>query len=334
MKSALRVINSLLTTVQDGGRPKMRRYAVPISGAMDRFALEAANRLVGNPPDAAALEITAGGATFEILTPLLFAVTGGDLGARLDGELLPLWTAVFARSGARLQFVGRREPWGARAYLALAGGVAVPEALGSRSTYIQGGFGGLEGRALRAGDELPIGASTVEPARVAGRSWPVEARPGYRAEPTLRILPGPHAEHFEPRVFAQLCAQPFRVSKDAGRMGYRLEGPQLRYEQLDLPSFGAFPGVVQVPPAGAPILLMADAQTVGGYPVIAVVIAPDLALAAQLLPGDSLRFAPTTIDEAQAARRQLDEWRAVEFVHDEWMDAPAWAGALASDGPD
>jgi allophanate hydrolase subunit 2 len=139
-----------LMTVQDLGRPGARRYGVSPGGALDTFALAAANRLVGNPPAAAGLEITAGGAALRLRRPALIALAGGDLAASLDGRPIPLWTAVLADAGATLGLAGRRGAWGARAYLAVAGGVDVPPALGARATDLAGGFGGLEGRALRA----------------------------------------------------------------------------------------------------------------------------------------------------------------------------------------
>src|SRR5262249_40489266 len=144
---ALRVLaGGLLATVEDLGRPAARRYGVPGGGAMDIFALQAANRLVGNPPGAAGLEITGGGAIFEVLAPSLLALAGADLGALLDGRPLAPWTATLARPGTQLQFRGRQNDWGARAYVALAGGVAAPEVLGSRGTCLAGGFGGFAGR--------------------------------------------------------------------------------------------------------------------------------------------------------------------------------------------
>lgn len=323
----LRVLSGgVLTTVQDRGRHTLRRYGVPQSGALDPLALALANRLLDNPLDAAALEITAGGAAFEVLAPTLLAVTGGDLGALLDDDLLPLWTAVFARPGAQIRFMGRRQSWGARAYLAVAGGLDLPLVLGSRSTYLAGGFGGLAGRALQTGDLLAsLRAADALP--LAGRSCPIDARPRYTAEPALRLLPGPHLDRFVPDALDLLLSRPFTINASANRMGYRLDGPPLRYAApCSLPSLGVLPGVIQVPPDGSPILLMADAQTTGGYPIIGVVIEPDLALAAQLLPGDRLCFRLTTRDAAIAARREVQQWCAAIPATN--TDLLGWAGAL------
>lgn len=328
MTATLAVEQALLVTVQDLGRPAALRYGVPLGGAMDRFALEIANRLVGNTPDAAALEITAGGAAFTVLAPTLLAITGADLGATLDDRPLDPWTATLARAGSELRLPGRRGPTGARSYLALAGGVVVPLLLGSASTCLSGGFGGLAGRPLRAGDLIACAAGPLDPLRLAGLRWPGAARPHYRAEPVLRLLPGPHLDCFAEDALA-LLAQPLRIGAQSNRMGYRLEGASIRYARpCSLPSFGVVPGAVQVPPDGQPILLMADAQPTGGYPLIGVVIGPDLPLAAQLLPGDRLRFVVTTLAEARTARLEAERWRDQRPAVDESLALLAWAGAL------
>jgi biotin-dependent carboxylase-like uncharacterized protein len=334
MSAAFRVhAGGLLATVEDLGRPAARRYGVPGGGAMDTFALEAANRLAGNPPEAAALEITGGGAIFEALAPLLLAVAGADLGAWLDGWPLAPWTAALARPGAQLQFQGRQGDWGARAYLALAGGVATPEVLGSRGTCLAGGFGGFVGRPLRPGDLLETGAACDDPGALAGRRWLAERRPAYHAEPVLRVVRGPHAGSFTAESLAALMSEPFRVSPTSNRMGYRLEGPLLRtIAPADLPSLGVLPGAIQVPPDGGAILLMADAQTTGGYPIAGVVIGADLPLAAQLLPGDRLRFAVAEIEVAVAARRTLRSWLDAGPEEDELRVLLGWAGALGAGG--
>ncbi len=304
MSATLRVLSSILSSVQDLGRQGWQRYGVPATGAMDSFALEVGNRLVGNSPGAAAIEITAG-AAFEVLQPTLLALTGASLGATLDGQPLPVWTALFARPGAQIQLLGRGKSWGARAYLALAGGVDVPELLGSRSTYLSGGFGGFDGRVLRPGDLLSSGAVPQDVDRLAGRCWPEHARPAYGQQPELRLIPGPHIDLFADGALDLLLAQPFQIARDSRPHGLPPGGARLAYAQpVSLPSLGVFPGVLQVPPDGAPILLMADAQTTGGYPIAGVLIGADLPLAAQLLPGDKLRFALTTVEEAREAWRE------------------------------
>lgn len=337
MSGVLRVVQSgVFTTVQDLGRQGMQRYGVPMGGAMDRFALVAANRLVGNEPDAATLEITAGGATFEFLRPVLFALTGVDMDAHLSGRPVHPWETIQALRGTQLTLGSRKTRWGARAYLALGGGIDVPPVLGSRSTYLPGGFGGLDGRKLQAGDVLTTVDEELSDLRgvthdntfYLGRHWPTDARPPYRYQPTLRVLPGPHSTLFTDATLAALTATTFRVSVDSNRMGYRLEGAEITYQQAtSIPSLGMLPGVVQVPPGGMPILLTADAQTTGGYPLIAVVIAPDLPLAGQLLPGDPLRFHFIGMEAALAARRECDSWLRIRLESDDLDDQAGWSGA-------
>jgi len=317
-----------LMTVQDLGRPAARRFGVPPGGAMDAFALAAANRLVGNPDGCAGLEITAGGAELALTRPGLVALTGADLGATLDGRPLPPWTAVAASPGQRLRLPGRQGPWGARAYLAVAGGLDVPSALGSRATDLGGGFGGLAGRPLRPGDRLAaLAAAPLAP--MVGAYWPEAYRPAYAARPALRLLPGPHLAHLAPDAPDALAGAELRVGALANRMGYRLEGARLPHARpTSLPSLGVVPGTLQIPPDGTPILLMADAQTTGGYPVAGAVIAADLPLAAQLLPGDPLRFRIATLDEALAARAELAARLAAGPELAEGETLAALAGAL------
>jgi antagonist of KipI len=307
----LRVIApGALCAIQDLGRPGYQHFGVPIGGAMDRVACIIANRLVGNPPTAACLEITAGGAAFEVLAPCVIAVTGGDLGATLDNRLLPTWVSALVRPGQRIAFEERRQ--GARAYLALAGGVDAPLALGSRSTYLPGRSGGLGRRALQMGDVIRPASSAFDLARLAGRLWPAPVD----YAPLIRILPV-HTSPGQPDLTGldHLTALPWRVGVMSNRIGLRLEGARLSSAQAgDLPSFGIFPGVIQLPPDGRPILLMADAQPTGGYPVIAVAIQADLHRAAQLMPGDDVRFAWTTHAEAIAA------WRALNALLDSPID--------------
>ena len=330
MSATLHVISAgVQTSVQDVGRELARRYGVPRGGAMDLLALIAANRLVGNPTNAAALEISGGGAIFTLLRPTLLALTGADLGAELDGRPLRPWVAELASAGATLSVTARRGGWGARAYLALAGGIEVPQLLGARATYLAGGFGGLHGRTLRAGDRLHTGMAPQSCWSLVGGQWPAHARPAYGATPTLRFIPGPYDQTLEPDSLVALRTTMLRVGPTSNRIGYRLEGLQLRFTQpQSLPSFGVLPGALQVPPDGSPILLMAEAQTVGGYPVVGVVISPDLPLAAQLLPGDSLRLEAIDQDEARAVQRQWVSWLAAEPELDDWSAQLALSGAL------
>jgi antagonist of KipI len=290
------------TLVQDLGRPGRRAAGVTPSGAMDRFALSAANLLVGNAEGAAALECALAGPSLVAMSACVVAVTGADFQPTLNGQPAPGWTSFLLAEGDRLAFAGRRG--GARAYVAVAGGIAAERWLGSVATYLLVGRGGLHGRALKAGDEL-FAAGPVPRPLVTGQTLPEPDRPGYGAEPVLSAIPGPHVRRLAAASRRAFYREEWTVSRDADRMGYRLDGPELEISGPDLVSFGLALGCVQVPPAGQPIVLMADHQTAGGYPVVAGVARADLPLLAQLLPGDHLRFREVTVEAAQAEWRRL-----------------------------
>ncbi len=252
---------------------------------MDPLALRVANLLVGNPENAAALEFTLRGPELEFSAATIVAVGGGDFGA------VPLWQPVAVPAGGRLNFGGART--GCRAYLAVAGGFDVAPVLGSRGTYLRAAFGGHEGRALRDGDVLRAPGIARQ---VVGR-WHIDERilPAYGPAPTVRVVRGAQAEEFGGRIFRNA----FSISPQSDRMGVRLTGPALaRANTTELISSTVVPGTIQVPLDGQPIILMADAQTIGGYPQIAHVISVDLPLVAQLRPGDSVRFHEVTLAEA------------------------------------
>ncbi|HXG90194.1 MAG TPA: biotin-dependent carboxyltransferase family protein [Vicinamibacterales bacterium] len=285
----------LLTTVQDLGRWGHQSSGVAVAGPMDTFSHRMANALVGNAADAATLEITLIGPELEFDAPTMIAVCGAEFDVTCNGQAIAGCTSAAVPRGGRVQF-GRRRA-GARAYLAVADGFQIPALLGSRATHVVSAMGGVQGRALIAGDRLPIAATAVE--RVARRGMPMPLPQG-RAR--LRVMAGPQAEWFTPQAMRTLTTVGFVVSPRSNRMGYRLEGPSLPRarggEPISEPvTFGA----IQVPPAGEPILLMADRQTAGGYPKIAAVIAADLPIAGQLAPGDIIEFAACTRQEAAAA---------------------------------
>lgn len=300
----------LFTTVQDLGRHGLQRYGVPVGGAMDVWSFRCANRLVGNPDGAAGLEITALGPelTFEKRTS--FAVTGASFRLALDGQDVPMWAAVEAGPGSSLKFGARLA--GARAYLALEGGINVPTVMGSRSTHVPSRIGGLAGRALRTGDVLASRATAFGRLRRTP-CLPPDYRPAFEPCPLLRVVPGPHEDHFSREALALLTSSDYTLSTQSDRMGYRLEGPSL--DHLDAGMMLSEPtpmGAIQVPPNRTPILLMADCQTTGGYPQIVVLISADRGRAAQLLPGDRLRF--SVVDRQEAVRRLAEQARAVDAV--------------------
>ena len=295
----------LLTTVQDLGRPGWRRAGVSASGAADTPALRAANRLAGNPDGAAGLECTVVGPRLRFLAASRFAVTGADLSPVLhrdghDSWPVPPGTPVPAQAGHVLAFGARR--WGCRAYVAFAGGIDVAPVLGSRSTDLTAGFGGLDGRALRAGDHLGLGtpATNAPPLRIAAE--PPAAR---GAEATVRVVLGPQDDHFTPAALEAFRAEAFSLLPESDRVGCRLRGPRLDHRgAAEIVTDGIVPGCVQVPPDGQPIVMMAGGPTTGGYPKIATVVRADLPALAQLLPGEGrVRFRAVTVEEAQAALR-------------------------------
>jgi biotin-dependent carboxylase-like uncharacterized protein len=251
---------------------------------MDARALAAANRALGNSPGTAALECTVAGPTLAFLAPLRFALAGADLGAVLERADLGAWpvpigASILARPGNVLRFAGRRS--GCRTYVALGGGIDVPEVLGSRATDLSSSFGGFGGRALRAGDRL-----AVRPPAAAGAAD--EARAEGRAErASVRVVLGPQADHFDEETIKRFLSSPWRIGSTSDRVGSRLEGEPLRHlGPTEILSDGMVPGSIQVPPDGRPIVMMADGPTTGGYPKIGTVVTADLPLLAQLLPAE------------------------------------------------
>jgi antagonist of KipI len=298
MNQVLRVVRpGLFTTVQDIGRPQAIAAGVPPGGAMDRFAHSAANLLVGNDRGAATLECTLTGPHLVAERPCLIAISGADFGPHVNGVQVPMWTSVLLAAGDELT-LGRRRT-GARAYIAVAGGVVGDRWLGSVSTNVMCARGGMRGRALIAGDL--IAADEPFGTLVAGRHLAEHLRPRYD-EHTLQAIAGPHFSRLLPDSRQALFESSFVLSHDSNRMGYRLEGPRLDAPGDELLSFGLVAGVVQLPSGGQPILLMADHQTAGGYPVVVTVASASMPVAAQLAPGDEVRFVETSIETALHAR--------------------------------
>jgi antagonist of KipI len=292
----------ILTTVQDLGRWGFQAFGVPVSGAMDWYSHRHANRLVGNEDGDATLEATLIGPHIAFSGEAVVAVAGARFGLTLNGQPVEVNRTITAAAGSVLKFGERFS--GARAYIAVAGGIDVPVVLGSRSTHVLTRMGGLEGRALRAGDRLKVGSDPLFTKSVKRGSDPVLQRGGAR----LRVVPG------EPALFAHLGDHQFRVSAQSDRMGYRLEematasasGRTPSSPPGELISRAVATGTIQVPPAGGPILLMADHATTGGYAVAGTVITADLPLAGQLAPGDWIEFVPCSLDEADRALAELE----------------------------
>ncbi|ALS66015.1 biotin-dependent carboxyltransferase family protein [Pandoraea apista] len=296
----------LLTTVQDLGRPRQREFGVASGGAVDPLACAVANRLVGNDLSAATLEITMGTCVMRFSAATLVALTGADCHADLDGTPVWSWWRFPVARGQTLTL--RPARFGMRTYLAVAGGVDVPETLGSRSTDLAAGFGGFEGRALHDGDRIAIGRASaavrhVEPLGVRPPLWlsdPLAQR--------VRVLPGPEYDDFTAATHKSFWENPWQVTPNSNRMGYRLAGPEpltrKKNRSHDLLSHGVLPGVIQVPPSGQPIILLADAQTTGGYPKIGTVISADLWRLGQARLGSTLYFSECSAAEAREALRE------------------------------
>lgn len=306
----------LLTTFQDLGRHGWQKFGVPVSGAMDQRSLIFANLLAGNPAHEAALEFTMLGPTVEFSSPAVFALCGGEFQPTLNGKSLEMGRAYIAPKGAVLTIGPARA--GCRGYLAVNGGFTLTPVMGSRSTYLKGGFGGWQGRALQKGDELPLRGSVCYLNAMDRRFIPQQP---CCSSPTLRVILGPQDDAFSAQGIKTFLSSPYRIDPKSDRMGYRLLGaPIARAPGVtdgNILSDGVAMGSIQVPDA-LPLMMMADRQTTGGYTKIATVITCDLPLAAQCRPGDTLRFEAVSMEEAQRLfRRQQREFRALAQALDQ-----------------
>lgn len=286
----------LLTTVQDLGRPGFGPIGISPSGAADAISLRLGNRLVGNAEGAAALEITLQGGTFRFGEATAAALTGSHFGATLDDATLDANASFEVRAGQTLRIGATRS--GARGYLCVQSGIAVPKFLGSASTHILSGLGGFEGRPLRKGDVLHVSASRAPFRR---RRLAPEAMRRLDARNVLRVTPGPQADWFSAAAVSAFHSITYRVGEQSNRMGLRLEGAPLAQENTrPMITEGVSLGAIQIPPGGSPIILFVEQQTTGGYPKIANIIAADLHRVGQLRPRDEVRFEPVTFEAARA----------------------------------
>ena len=307
MTGALKVLTpGLHTTVQDLGRVGYQALGVPVSGALDGFALRLGNALVGNPPGTAALEILYRGPSIEVAADTVRVAVAG-VGASLligaeGGRAVAAWQSVAVARGEVVQIIPG--PDSVCAYLAVEGGIAVPPVLGSASTYVRAGLGGFAGRALRQGDLVPLAQGQAPPRPERHLPTPPAAEGGQ----PIRVILGPQQEYFTAEAVAALLGAEFRVSNSADRMGMRLDGPLLRHRQgWDIVSDAIATGAIQVPGSGQPILLLADHQTTGGYPKIATVISADLPVVGRRRPGDPVRFAAVDVAEAEQLARDAEQ---------------------------
>lgn len=309
--------SSVLAAIQDRGRFGYQKYGIVAGGAMDQAAARIANMLVGNEESDAVLELTLVGAELRIEQNLWLAICGADMGPVADGVYaLPLWRPIYLPAGSVVTFKQYRS--GCRTYIAVAGGFQVPMVMGSRSTYMRGGIGGHEGRALRAGDKLETdtanlqltvdGCETTTGSSIKSTAWHAGgfAIAGFAVSESethlIRAIPGTHLDWLSSASKDMLFGEDFQIGVQSDRMGYRLQSEerlQLVQSSTDLLSEPVTLGTVQLPPDGNPIVLLADRQTTGGYPRIAQIAAVDIGVFAQLKPGDKVRFEAVSGQEAE-----------------------------------
>ncbi len=290
------------TTVQDRGRFGYQQFGVPVCGVIDSFAYRVANALVGNFQGQAVLEATVIGPTLKVLNQGLIAITGGNLSPFLNNTPLPMWESVAIHPDDILQFKGVKS--GCRAYIAVAGGIDVPMVMGSRSTYVAGKIGGIDGRPLAAGDRLNKGEGTGK----IGVRFHSDLIPTYLSNIEIRVILGPQDDYFSEDI-KKFFTSTFKVSTKSDRMGYRLEGDPIVHRkgvEKSIISEPSVPGGIQVPPDGQPIILLVE-QTVGGYTKIATVISSDIGKVGQAKPGDRIHFRQVEIEEAHRILREEKE---------------------------
>ncbi|GLB60672.1 biotin-dependent carboxyltransferase family protein [Cytobacillus sp. NCCP-133] len=303
----------LLSSIQDLGRTGFQKFGVIASGAMDPLSHRVANLLTGNIESEPTLEMTMIGPAITFEKDALISICGGDLSPSINGQPVRLWRSIYVKKGSELKFGHCLQ--GCRAYLSVAGGFSVPYVMKSKATYLRAGIGGFEGRALKAGDQLVFGKPSSQSKRMMDylsrqlqnqsfieNDWSItsDLLPSTNAVPTIRMTKGRQFELFTKESRETLLDHAFEVSAQSDRMGYRLKGPGLTLsEPAELISEAVNFGSIQVPPDGNPIVLLADRQTTGGYPKIGQVAFADLPLLAQAKPGDKLKFAEISHEEAQ-----------------------------------
>lgn len=300
----------MLATIQDLGRFGLQKFGVIVGGAMDSNSLRIANLLVGNTEGEGALEVTLFGTSLLFESDELIAITGGNLQPTVDGNEVPMWQPLLIRKGSILKFNAAIS--GSRAYVAFGGGIQVPEVMGSKSTYIRAGIGGFQGRKLQKNDVFECNTRTESgedlfdqlQKKASYLSWSVHYSPfvTFKKTQTIRIIRGSEYERFDGGSLHKFLSTPYTISTQSDRMGYRLEGQNIRLkEPFELLSEGVTFGTIQVPPNGQPIILMADRQTTGGYPKIGQVISADLPALAQMQANSHVFFKEVTLEEAQWA---------------------------------
>jgi biotin-dependent carboxylase-like uncharacterized protein len=297
------------TTVQDLGRFGALRYGIPPSGPIDRSAFVLSNRLVGNSDGAAALECTIVGPRFRVDKACALAVTGAEMPVTVNGAQAPRWATLLVAPGALVKLGAA--PAGVRAYIAFSGGLDVPLVMGSRSTFLRGKLGGLDGRALRKGDRIRIAPALLPPELRVSK----EALCNYSDEPVIRVVLGPQADRFTPEGIAALLGSRYEMLPQSDRMGARLRGAPVSHARgHDIISDGTALGSIQITGDGQPIVLMVDRQSTGGYTKIATVCSFDIGRVAQVKPGRALRFVAVSVEEAHRLLREAEAQAASRLL--------------------
>ncbi|MBU3159259.1 biotin-dependent carboxyltransferase family protein [Clostridium frigoris] len=292
----------MYTTIQDIGRYNYQKSGMSVSGAMDQFSLRVANILVGNKDSEACLEATLFGLKIKFHGDALIAVTGGNLMPMINNKAIDMWSGIKVLDGDELSFGTAKS--GCRSYIAIEHGIDVPEVMGSKSTYVKGKVGGFQGRMLKAGDEIKIGSAS-ENDFTSIKKLPIDLIPMYSKDNIVRVVMGPQDDYFTAEGINTFFDCEYQVTSEADRMGYRLSGSKISHKiGADIISDGITMGSVQIPGDGAPIIMMADRQTTGGYTKIATIITPDINIIGQLKPGDSVRFKLIDIEEAHKIYRK------------------------------
>lgn len=296
----------LLTTIQDKGRIGYQQFGMPVAGAMDEYSLRIGNILLQNKEYEAALEITMLGPQIEFNINTVIAITGGNLQPKINDIEVEMWRTLKINKGDKLSFGKVKE--GIRSYICFYGGIEIPEVMGSKSTYIKAGVGGINGRALKSGDEIYLIKKGEDFNRILNRKIKESYIPKFTGIYNIRVILGPQEEYFTENGINKLLSSTYEVTNECDRMGYRLSGEKIEHKEgADIISDGIALGSIQVPGHGMPIIMMADRQTTGGYTKIATVISPDIALLAQAKPGEKINFTKVSIEEGHNILKEYED---------------------------
>ena len=297
MKGFKVIKSGFFDTIQDLGRSGFQRYGMPVSGAMDSFALRIGNQLLGNKENAAGIEISTPSLSLEVLNQTIITITGADFNPTINDSPNPMWKVLKVRKGDIISFTQIKN--GCRSYLLVAGGIDVPDVLGSKSTYVRGKIGGLEGRPLKKLDIINIGKQSEGLENITGRKVSNINIPIYQEENEIKVILGPQDDYFTKDGLHTFLSSTYEITVNSDRMGYRLRGPKIDSENgVDIITDGIPLGSIQITKDGMPIVMLADRQTTGGYAKIATVISVDIDKFAQMKPGNKIKFTGINLEEA------------------------------------